>query len=64
MKKCPFELGVLANTHEPSAWEVEAEGSGVHGHPQLHCEFEANLGFTGYGGTGCNPSTKEVEVSA
>lgn len=26
-------------------WEVEAEGSGVQGHPQLHSEFEASLGY-------------------
>jgi hypothetical protein len=59
---------------EPSTWEVEAGGSEVRGYPQLHSEFEASLGYiraclkTGnkvrHGGTGCDPSTEEAEVSA
>ena len=59
---------------KPSTWEVEAGGSEVRGHPQLHSEFEASLGYiraslkTGnkvrHGGTGCDPSTEEAEVSA
>lgn len=30
------------------AWEVNARGSEVQGHPQLHIEFQASLGFTGH----------------
>ena len=29
----------------PSTWEMEAGGSGVQGHPWLHSEFEASLGY-------------------
>lgn len=29
----------------PSMLEAETGGSGVHGQPQLHCEFEDNLGY-------------------
>lgn len=29
----------------PALGEAAAGGSEVHGHPQLHCEFQANLGY-------------------
>lgn len=29
----------------PALGEVEAEGSGIEGHPRLHSKFEASLGY-------------------
>ena len=34
--------GVPCNS---STWEVEARGSGVQGHPQIHSEFEASMNY-------------------
>lgn len=36
---------VMAHACNPSTWEIEAEGSGVQGHPLLHSEFEAGLDY-------------------
>jgi hypothetical protein len=39
------DLSVAAGTRKPSTctWTVEAGGSEVQGHPQLHSKFMANL---------------------
>lgn len=37
--------GVVTGTCHPCTWEAEAGGSETQGHPQLHCEFEASLGY-------------------
>lgn len=33
------------HTHSPSTWELEAEGSGVSGHPELQSRLEVSLGY-------------------
>lgn len=38
-----FKWGMVAHTHHPSALDVEAEGSEVQGHSQLHSELQASL---------------------
>lgn len=35
---------MVTHACHPSNWEVEAGGSGVEGHPQLHNEFETSQG--------------------
>lgn len=41
----PAQSMSVLNTCNPSTWEVEAGGSEVEGHPWLHKEFEAGLGY-------------------
>lgn len=41
----PYKLGRVTYTCKSSAWEVEARGSDVHGHPWLHSKFEASLSY-------------------
>lgn len=36
---------VVMNTCQPSAQEVEAGGSGIHGHPHLYSELKGSLGY-------------------
>lgn len=40
-----IQLCVVAHVCFPSAQEVEAGGSGIRGHPQLHSVFEAGQGY-------------------
>lgn len=35
----------MMHTHPPSTWELEAEGSGVSGHPELQSHLEVSLGY-------------------
>lgn len=37
------KLGMVTNLWNPSTGEVEAKGSEIPGHPQLHSEFKARL---------------------
>lgn len=37
--------GMAVLAFNPSTWEMQAQGSEIHGHPQLHMGFKASLGF-------------------
>lgn len=39
------EAGMRLYTCNPSTQQMEARGSGVQGHPWLHIDFEASLGY-------------------
>lgn len=41
----PHKLHVVVYLGNPSIQEVEASESGVQGHPPLHSNFEARLGY-------------------
>jgi hypothetical protein len=38
---------MVVHTYNPSTWEGEAEWSQVHGHPGLHNDDHASLGYVG-----------------
>lgn len=44
----PHKLGVVAHPCDSSIPEVEAEESEVRGHPQIHRELLANMGYMKY----------------
>jgi hypothetical protein len=39
------QAGEKVNIRNPNTQAVEAEGSGVQGHPLLHCKFVASLAY-------------------
>lgn len=42
---CTTHISGVVHTHPPSTWELEAEGSGVSGHPELQSHLEVSLGY-------------------
>lgn len=43
-----FDLGVVANAHHPSTWEVEAQGLGISEHFQCQIHREQTELAKGY----------------
>lgn len=39
---------MAAHTYNPDIWEIDTGGPKVKGHPLLHKEFEASLGYMGH----------------
>lgn len=39
------KVGMVIQPSNSTIWELEAGREGIHGHSQLHSEFEANLGY-------------------
>lgn len=44
-ERLSFERSVIANARKPSTWEAGAESSAIQGHPWLHNELGAILGY-------------------